>query len=334
MFVIRKTTARAVAKYALGVIAIAAATTGAPAYPQATFPSKPIRLVLGYSPGGTSDALGRPLSDHLSRAFGQPVVVDHRPGAASTIAAEIVARATPDGHTIYLSSGATTVAPSLYPKLSYSFLRDFAQATLLAEVPFVLAMAPQVPARTLQEFVAYAKPRAREVNFASSGIGTPSHLASELFAQMAGIEVTHVPYKGSGPAMVDLFAGRVQFYFTNMLGSTPHIKAGKLRALAVTREQRWSMLPDVPTIVEAGLKDYRAGTWFGLSLPRAVPVAIVQRYHAIAQQMLQSPETKARLGDQGIDLLIGVTPEQATAFVQQDTKRWAEVVRRAGIVVN
>lgn len=313
------------------LLVVAAAFSAAPAYAQTGFPSRPIRLIVGFSPGGTSDALGRMLSEHLAPALGQPIVIDHRPGAASTIAADIASRAAPDGHTIYLSSGSITVAPSLYPKLGFDFVRDFVQVTLLAEVPFVLALTPQLPVRTVSELVAYAKPRPREVIFASSGIGTPSHLASELLAQMTGIEMTHVPYKGSGPALVDLFAGRVHFYSTNVLGSVAHIKSGKLRAIAVSSGRRTPALPDVPTVEESGYKGYRGGSWYGIALPRGAAPAIVRRYHALAQQALLAPESKARIGDQGIDLLIGVTPEQAAAFVQQDIKRWAEVVRRAGV---
>lgn len=317
----------------IGLLVAAAACIAAPAHGQGSFPSRPVRLIVGFSPGGTSDTLGRMLSEHLAPALGHPVVIDHRPGAASTIAAEIASRAAPDGHTLYLSSGSVTVAPSLYPKLTFDFMRDFVQVTLLAEVPFVLALTPHLPVRTVQELVAYAKPRPREVIFASSGIGTPSHLASEMFAQMTGIELTHVPYKGSGPALVDLFAGRVHLYSTNVLGSAPHIRSGKLRALAVSSGRRNVTLPDVPTVEESGYKGYRGGSWYGIALPRGTAPGIVQRYHALAQQALQAPESKARIGDQGLDLLIGITPEQATAFVQQDIKRWAEVVRRAGVTL-
>lgn len=313
----------------LAVMACVAVTVHA----QGGYASRPVRLIVGFSPGGTSDALGRMLSEHLAPALGQPVVIDHRPGAASTIAAEIASRAAPDGHTLYLSSGSVTVAPSLYPKLSFDFVRDFVQVTLLAEVPFVIALTTHLPVRSVQELIAYAKPRPREVIFASSGIGTPSHLASELLGQMGGVEFTHVPYKGSGPALVDLFAGRVHFYSTNLLGSVPHIRSGKLRALAVSSGRRTATLPDVPTVEEAGYKGYRGGSWYGLALPRGTPSAIVQRYYTLVQQALQAPESKARIGDQGLDLLFGVTPEQAGAFVVQDIKRWSEVVRRAGVTL-
>jgi tripartite-type tricarboxylate transporter receptor subunit TctC len=311
----------------------AACLSALPAWAQTTFPTRPIRMILGFPPGGTSDTLARAMGEQFASTLGQPVVVDNRPGAAGNIAAELAARALADGHTIFLSSGSSTVAPSLYPKLGYDVLRDFLHVTLLAEVPFVLAVYPQLPVRTVQELIAHARARPREVNFASPGIGTPSHLASELLAQSAGIEATHVPYKGSGPALTDLFAGRVHFYFTNVPGALAHLKAGRIRTLAVTGQRRSPSLPDVPTVGESGFKGYRAGSWYGLALPRAAPPAIVNRYYASAQQAMQSADMKTRLGDQGLEIVLGVTPQQMTSFVQQDIKHWAEVIRRAGVTL-
>ena len=309
----------------------AAAFYAAPSVAQAWSPSRPVRMLIGFPAGGTSDAIARTLAEHFAAALGQPVVVDNRPGAAGNIAAETAAKSPADGYTIFLTSGSNTVAPSLYPKLGYDIQRDFAHVSVLAEVPFVLALYPQLPARTLPEFIAYAKSKPREVNFASSGIGTPSHLASELLSQSAGIETTHVPYKGSGAAMVDLFAGRVHFYFTNVPGSLAHVRAGRIRALAVSSAQRSPNLPEVPTVSESGVKGYRAGSWYGLALPRTTSSQVLARYQALAQQAIQSAEIKSRLGDQGLDIMVGVSPQQAAQFIRDDVARWAEVIRRAGI---
>lgn len=314
---------------ALGAAILLGAATAIAAEP--TYPARPVRMVMGFPPGGTSDFLGRALGEQLAANLGQPVVVDNRPGAAGNIAAELVAKAPADGYTLFLSSGSNTVAPSLYRNLAYDFMRDFMHLTRVADVPFMLAVYAQLPARNAAELIAHIRARPREINFASSGVGTPSHLASELFGQMAGLEFTHVPYKGTVPALVDLIAGRVQFYFTSFPGALAHVRAGRIRALAVSSEKRSPALPDVPSLDEAGLKGYRGGSWYGLAFPRGVPAPIAKRVHGIVQQGISGAEMKAKLSDQGLDVIEGVSSEEATRFMRQDIARWAEVVRRAGL---
>ena len=333
-FVARATDASPWRHFAAIAASLALLHLGSLVHAQGTYPTRPVRFLAGFPAGGLSDTVARALGEHLAAGLGQPVIVDNRPGAAGNIAAETAAKAPPDGHTILLISGSSTVAPSLFPKLGYDIVRDFTHVTLLGEVPFVMAIYPQMPVRTLQEFIAHAKTRPGEINFASSGVGTPSHLASELLSQMAGIKTVHVPYKGSGTAIMDVFAGRVHFYFTNVPGSLAHLKAGRLRALAVSSAQRSPNLPEVPTVSESGLKGYRAGSWYGLALPKATPEAIAKRLYALTQQAMQSADIKSRLGDQGLEIFTAVTPAQATSFVRDDIARWAAVIRRAGIKPN
>jgi tripartite-type tricarboxylate transporter receptor subunit TctC len=321
-----KTIAPAFASIALIVTTSVCALAADTAYP-----TRPLRLVTGFTAGGGSDIIARALSEHFAAHLGQPVVVDNRPGAAGHIAAETVAKAPPDGYTLLLPSGSNAVAPSLHRKLAYDITRDFAFVGMVAEVPLMLAINPGVPAHNPGELVAYARSRARDVNFASSGIGTPSHLASELFKQMAGFEATHVPYKGSSAALVDLIAGRVQFYFTSFPGSIAHVRAGKLRAIGVSSAKRSVVLPEVPTLNEAGIKGYRAGSWYGLAFPRGVPPVILSRFHNLLQQGLSHTEIKSKFTDQGLVVLEGVSPSETTKFVTQEVARWAEVTRRAGL---
>ena len=298
---------------------------------QASYPTRPLRFILGFTPGGTSDMVARALGELLADSLGQPVVIDNRPGASGKLAAELVAKAPPDGHTILQTSGSYTVAPSLYRQLSFDIQRDFTHITLIANSPFMLAVYPKLPAATLQELIAYARANPGKVNFSSAGIGAPSHLAGEVLAQMAKIDVTHVPYKGSALALIDLIAGRVQFYFTSFPGALPHVRAGRIRALAVTSEKRNPALPEVPTMAEAGLKGYRAGTWYGLAFPRGVPAAIVDRVGAVVQRGLSSGTLETKFAEQGLDILRNVTSAEATEFIRQDVAYWAGVIRRAGI---
>jgi len=304
--------------------ALAAAT-------EAGYPNRPVRLLMGFPPGGTSDFVGRALGEIIAAGVGQPVVVDNRPGAAGNIAAELVAKAAPDGYTLFLTSGSNAVAPSLYRNLAYDIQRDFFHLTRMADVPFMLAVNAQLPTKTVTDFIAYVRARPREINFASSGVGTPSHLASELFRQMINAEATHVPYKGTAAAMVDLISGRVQFYFTSFPGALGHVRAGRIRALAVSSEKRPAALPDLPTLDESGLKGYRGGSWYGLAFPRGIPPAIAKRVHGIVQLGVASADMKAKLTEQGLDVVEGLSPEDTARFVRQDVARWAEVIRRGGL---
>jgi len=320
-----------------GLAAIAAAILIAGLLPAAAgaaqpdYPQRPLRFVLGFPPGGTSDMVARAIGELLADNLGQPVVIDNRPGAGARIAGEVVARAPADGYTLMLTSGSYTVAPSLYRKLPFDIERDFSHITLIADSPFMLAVYPKLAANNLQELIAYARTNPGKINFASAGIGVPSHLAGELLAQMAKLELTHVPYKGSALAMTDLFGGRVHFYFTSIPGALPHARAGRVRALAVTSTKRNPALPDVPTMVESGLKGYRAGSWYGLTFPRGVPAAIVKRVGTIVQKGLSAGGLEAKFVEQGLEMRRNVTPKEAAEFIREDIAYWATVIKRAGI---
>ncbi|MBI3068499.1 MAG: tripartite tricarboxylate transporter substrate binding protein [Betaproteobacteria bacterium] len=301
------------------------------ASPVAPYPSRPIRLLVGFPPGGTSDIVARALAERLVPALGQQIVVDNRAGAAGNIAVELAAKASADGYIMLLSSGSNTVAPSLNPRLGYDIERDFAHVTRFADVPFMLVVPAALPVASVSELIALAKARPGELNFASSGLGTPAHLAGELFKQATGVNVVHVAYKGTAPALVDLLAARVQFYFTSFPGALAHVQGGRLRAIAVTKAARSPILPQVPTLTEAGVPDYRAGSWYGVSLPVHAPRGVVGRLHAEIQSALRDAGLTARLGDQGLDVVPGVTPEQFARFVREDRQRWARVIERAGI---
>ena len=303
----------------------------AASFAQGQYPARPLRFVVGFTPGGTSDALGRAVADVLATNLGQQVVVDNRPGASGKIAAELVAKAPADGYTLMLTSGSYAVAPSLYRRLSYDIQRDFIHFTLLADSPFMLAVYPGLPVKNLQALIEYARKRPGEVAFASAGIGSPSHLAGELLGQMTKIQLTHVPYKGSALAMIDLISGRVQFYFTSFPGALPHARAGRIRAIAVTSTKRNRALPEVPTVVESGLEDYRAGSWYGLAFPRGVPATIVNRVGAIVQKGLTAGGLEEMFEEQGLEMRHGVSPQETAEFLRRDIAYWATVIKRAGI---
>lgn len=313
------------------LIVIASLMPAAQSLAQSDYPIKPLRFVVGFTPGGTSDMVARALGEVLAKGLDQQVVIDNRPGASGKIAAELVSTAPADGYTLMLTSGSYAVAPSLYRALPYDIQRDFVHFTLLADTPFMLAIYPKLPANNLRELIAYARARPGKVNFASAGIGSPSHLASELLGQMADLKLTHVPYKGSALAMIDLVAGRVQFYFTSIPGSLSHFRAGRIRALAVTSAKRNPALPEVPTVRESGLKDYRAGSWYGLAFPRGVPAAIVKRVGGIVQKGLAEGGLAAMFAEQGLEMRRNVTPKEAAEFLRKDIAHWASVIRRGGI---
>lgn len=301
---------------------------------EGSYPSRPIRLLLGFPPGGSTDFLARAIGEQLGLQLGQTVVVDNRPGAGSNIAAEMAAKAPADGHHLLLSSGSHSLAPSIYPKLGYDLMRDFAHITQLVDAPMVLVANAQVPARTLPELLAYVRARPGTVSYASSGVGTPSHLGAEMIRQAAGLDVTHVPYKGAVPATVDLLAGRVSYYVTTIPGVLGHIRGGKLRAIAITGGRRSTALAEVPTVEESGLKGVRAGSWYGLSFPRGVSPAILTRVHGAAQRGLTQSDLKTRLNGDGMEVVEGMTPAQFTQHIREEMTRWAEVVKRAGTALS
>ena len=277
------------------LLALSAAAAAAQPYP-----SKPIRLVVPFPAGGTTDILAREVGQRLSLSLGQPVVIDNRPGAAGNIGSELVAKSAPDGYTLLMATvGTHAINPNLYARIPYDHVKDFAPVVLVAGVPNVLEVTPSLPVHSVADLINLAKEKPGQINFASSGSGTSIHLSGELFKTMAGVDMTHVPYKGSAPAITDLIGGQVQVMFDNLPSSLQQIKAGKLRAIAVTSAQRAPALPDVPTIAESGLPGFEATSWFGIVAPTGTPPTIIARINADVNQWLQSPEAKDKLLAQG-----------------------------------
>ena len=296
-----------------------------------TYPTKPIRIVIPFPPGGTTDILGRIAAQKLSEALGQQVVADNRPGAAGNIGAEQVAKAAPDGYTLITLPGSTlTIHPSLYAKLPFDPLKDFAPITILAAVPNALVVHPSLPVRNVKDLIAFAKSRPGQLNYASTGAGQSTHLSMELFKTMAGVKITHVPYKGSAPAVADLLGGHVPMMFDNMPSALPHVKAGKLRAIAVSTLKRSPVAPDIPTVAESGLPGFEVSVWFSVMAPANTSKEIVDRLHRVLVKALQSADVRERLATQGAEP-IGNTPEQFTDQMKRDIVKWAKVVRDANI---
>src|SRR5256712_9461509 len=301
----------------------------APAQAPAAWPSKPLRLVLPFPPGGGTDILGRLIGERLASSLGQPVIVENRGGAGGNVGAEAAAKSAPDGYTLVLAAPSLAISPSLYSKLNYDPLRDFAPVSLVATVPNVIvtqsALAP-----TLQEFIALAKAKPGGMNFGSGGSGTSNHLAGELFNLVTGTKLVHVPYKGVNLAMNDVLAGAIHLVVIGLPAAAPHIKSGRLRALAVIAPQRLPALPEVPTVAEAGLPDFEVTTWYGVLAPAGTPRPIVPRLHGELVKILYSPDMKDKLSAIGTDPVTS-TPEEFAAYLRQETAKWADVVRRAGL---
>lgn len=301
-----------------------------PALAQDAYPSRPIRFILPFPPGGGTDILGRLLAERLTASLGQPVVTENRGGAGGNVGAEAAARSAPDGYTIVLVAPSLAISPTLYAKLNYDPVKDFAPVSLVATVPNVMITHPSVPAQTLQEFIAYARSKPGALNFGSGGAGTSNHLAGELFNLVAGTRLVHVPYKGVNLAMQDVLAGNVHLVFIGIPAAAPHVKAGRLRALALAAPQRSSALPDVPTVAEAGLKDFEINTWYGVLAPAGTPRPIVVRLNAELVKILQSAEMKERLAATGTEPLTS-TPEEFAAYIKREIAKWGDVIRKAGV---
>lgn len=298
------------------------------------YPDRPIRLMLPFPPSGPSDILARMFSQKLGETLGQQVVVDNRGGAAGVIACEIARVATPDGYTLLQATvGTMSINPSLYRKLGYVPLRDFAPVSLLAETPYVLVVNPGIPAKTVKELVVYAKARPHQLNIGSGGVGTGNHLSGELFRISAGIDVVHVPYKGSGLGQNDLIAGQIQMMFINLLPAGPHIKAGRLRALGVTSAKRSGAAPDIPTIAESGFPGYASTSWHGVVVPAKTPATIIKQLHAALVKVAHQPDLVKRLGTQGTDV-VGSTPAEFTALIRAESVKWDKVIKTAGIAAD
>ena len=300
------------------------------AHAQDAYPSKPLRLILPFPPGGGTDILGRLLADRLAANLGQPVVTENRGGAGGNVGAEAAARSAPDGYTIVLVAPSLAISPTLYAKLNYDPVKDFAPIGLVASVPNVMITHPSVPAQNLREFIALAKSKPGGMNFGSGGSGTSNHLAGELLNLAAGIELVHVPYKGVNLAMNGVLAGEVHLAFIGIPVPAPHIKAGRLRALAVLARERSPILPEVPTAEEAGLGNFDVTTWYGILAPAGTPRPIITRLNAEFVKIMRAPEMKERLATMATDPLTS-TPEEFGAYIQREIAKWGDVVRKAGL---
>jgi tripartite-type tricarboxylate transporter receptor subunit TctC len=310
------------------VLALCAAfATGAAAQP---FPSKPIRLVVTYPAGGGADLMARLIAPKMAETLGQPVVVENKPGASGQIGAGEVARAAPDGYTLGLDAANHAVNPSLFPKLPYDPEKAFHPISLLVQFPNVLVVTPSFAARNVQELIAMAKARPGTIAFASSGNGSAQHLAGELFRQKANVDITHVPYKGGGPALNDVIGGQVPVFFANMASGLPHVKGGRLRALAITGAQRSPALPEAPTMAEAGLAGYKVYEWNAVLAPAGTPAPIVARLAEAIGKALQAPDVRERVASLGGEIA-ALGPAETARFIREQTELWGRVVRAANI---
>jgi tripartite-type tricarboxylate transporter receptor subunit TctC len=297
---------------------------------QDVWPSRPIRFILPFPPGGGTDILGRLIADRLSTSLGQPVVTENRGGAGGNVGAEAAAHAAPDGYTILLAAPSLAISRTLYTKLNYDAVKDLAPIGLVASVPNVMVTHPSVPARTLREFIALAKSKPGGMNFGSGGSGTSNHLAGELFNLAADVKLVHIPYKGVNLAMNGVLAGEVQLVFIGIPVPAPHIKAGRLTALAVLAPKRSPLLPEVPTAAEAGLGDFDVTTWYGILAPAGTPRPIILRLNAELVKIMQSPDLQERLAALATDPLTS-TPEEFAAYLDREIAKWGDVVRKAGL---
>ena len=296
----------------------------------AQYPNKPIKIIVPFLAGGTTDIMARAVAADLQKAFGQAVVVENRAGAGGNIGADAVAKSAPDGYTFLMGTvGTHAINMALYTKMPYDAVKDFAPVSLVAAVPNILVATPSFPVNSVKELIDLAKKEDGKLTFASSGSGTSIHLSGELFKQLAGVQMTHVPYKGSSAALPDVMSGQVNVMFDNAPSVMPHIKGGKLKAIAVTSGKRAPALPNVPTIAESGLPGFEASSWFGLLAPAGTPKEIVDKVSAQIQKMLQTPEMKERLASQGADG-VGNTPEQFAAHIKTEIDKWAKVVKASG----
>ncbi len=294
------------------------------------YPVRPIRFIVPYPPGGGADTLARTVGQKIGDAWGQQVVIDNRPGGATNIAAEVAANAAPDGYTLLETVLAHAVNASLFPKLGYDLQRDFAPVIFMATIPNILVVHPSVPVKSTRELIDYARTRPGALNYASTGNGGPQHLGMELFKTLTGVQLTHVPYKGAAPAHTDLVSGQVQVMFANMLSSLPLIRAGRLRALAISSAKRSSVLADLPTVAESGAAGFESGSWFGISAPAKTPHPVIDKLNAEANRILKNQELRERLGAEGADF-IGGTPDAYGAFQRAEITKWAKVVKFAQV---
>jgi tripartite-type tricarboxylate transporter receptor subunit TctC len=300
----------------------------------ADYPAKPIKIVVTFPPGGSADAIIRILSTRLNEKLGQPLVIDNRPGAGGNIGLSVVSKAPPDGYVLGVgAAGGLTANVSLYPQMPFDVTKDFQPITMLAAIPFVLVGHPSVPAENIQQLIAYAKSQAGKVSIGHGGNGTAMHLSTALFTQMADLKLIEVPYRGSGPAAMDTLSGQIQLSVTDLAAALPHIKAGKLKAFAVTSPKRLSNLPDVPTLAESGLTGYDSTGWFGLVAPAGTPANIVQRLHTEFTAALNDEGIKSQMRQSGMEP-VATSIEGLDAYIKSETQKWAKVIRQANIKLN
>ncbi len=314
-----------VARLMAGLLSLAAASAVAQ-----TYPHKPIRYIVGFPPGGSTDLIARTVAGKLSEGIGQQVVVDNRPGAGGSIAGEVAARATPDGYTLMHAGITMAVNPTLRRNLPYVPLRDFAPVSQLTNLPNVMVVHPSFPAKSVAEFTAYAKAHPGKVSYGSSGVGAAPHLSMELFKKLAGIDIVHVPYKGSAQALTDLLGGQIPSMFDNLPAILPHIKAGRVRALGVPSSKRNPQLPEVPTFVEAGVSGFVVDAWLGMFAPAATPRAVITLLNTHVVKALNAADTQKKLAEHGAEAAPS-TPAAFGALLKTETARWAQVIRDAGV---
>jgi tripartite-type tricarboxylate transporter receptor subunit TctC len=314
-------------------LGLAAGAAALPAVSRITwaqvYPSRPVRIIVPIAPGGSSDILARLIGQWLSERFGQAFVIENRPGAGSNIGTEAAVRAPADGHTLLLASSTNAINATSYDKLNFNFIRDIVPVASIANLTYVIAVHPSFPAKTIPEFIAYAKANPGKINMASAGNGGPTHVSGELFKMMAGIDMVHVPYRGGGPALTDLLGGQVQVYFATTASSIEYIRAGKLRPLAVTTAMRSEVLPDIPTVGEF-VPGYESSGWTGVGAPKNTPAEIIDRLNKEINAALAEPKMKARLADLGATVL-ALSPANFSKLIAEDTDKWAKVVKFAGI---
>lgn len=309
--------------------AIMFAVFGSAAFAQ-SYPTKPVRVIVTFPPGAGSDISTRLVTAKLSETFGRPFVIDNRAGAAGNIGVELAAHAAPDGYTLLSVTASAAISQSAYAKVPFDLGRDFAPIALIASAPFILALHPAVPAKSLQELIALAKSKPGQLSYATPGTGSSPHLAGELLKMEVGIDILHVPYKGTVPAVADVMGGNVSMALANTLVALPHVKSGRLRGIAITSARRSTLVPELPTIAESAVRGFEAGTWYGLLAPRGTPREIIIRLNRAVVQIVQLPDVREKLAAQGAEPLTG-SPEEAGEFVRREISRWAKVVKAANI---
>jgi tripartite-type tricarboxylate transporter receptor subunit TctC len=317
----------------LSCLAVSGALCGALHAAEQRYPTKPIRVIIPTTPGGGSDQIVRLLGQKFTAAWGQQVVVDHRPGAGMTIGIDIGAKATPDGHTLIMVNPSHAINATLYPKLPYDPVRDLTPITVLVTQAYGVVVPNSLPVKNVKDMIALAKSKPREINFASSGNGSASHLAGEMFVHMAGLEMTHVPYKGTGTVMPDLIAGRVSFYINPMLAVVNQVQAKQIRLIAVTSPKRMASMPDIPTVSESGVPGYEATSWYMMLTPSKTPAAIVKQLNEETVKGLKAEDMREMMARAGVEPL-GNTPTEAMAFLKAEIARWGKVIKMANVKVD